>query len=147
MSTRSNRLGKAVLTSTHNLCFEPKMKNIRIFIWKLLVFGGEIFNIFEYACFRNAKHQKKERWGTNNHRTNAIYENTDARTKNCSRGFALGLLWKERICSPWQHFFPFKLDFFYFQKGSITCTFANNVEPDWTPQNAVSDQSALFAMA
>ena len=29
------------------------MKNIRIFIWKLSVFGGEIFNIFEYACFRN----------------------------------------------------------------------------------------------
>ena len=29
------------------------MKNIRIFIWKLLVFGGEIFNIFEQACFRN----------------------------------------------------------------------------------------------
>ena len=29
------------------------MKNIRIFIWKLLVFGGEIFNIFEQTCFRN----------------------------------------------------------------------------------------------
>ena len=28
-------------------------KNIRIFIWKFLVFGGEIFNIFEQACFRN----------------------------------------------------------------------------------------------
>ena len=30
-------------------------KNIRIFIWKLSVFGGEIFNIlvFEQACFRN----------------------------------------------------------------------------------------------
>ena len=29
------------------------MKNIRIFIWKLC-FGGEIFNIFEKACLRNA---------------------------------------------------------------------------------------------
>ena len=29
------------------------MKIIRIFIWKLSVFGGEIFNIFEWACFRN----------------------------------------------------------------------------------------------
>ena len=27
------------------------MKNIRIFIWKLSVFGGEIFNIFDEACF------------------------------------------------------------------------------------------------
>ena len=31
------------------------MKHIRIFIWKLAVFGDEIFNIFEYACFRNEK--------------------------------------------------------------------------------------------
>ena len=29
------------------------MKNIRISIWKLLVFGGEILNIFDKACFRN----------------------------------------------------------------------------------------------
>ena len=29
------------------------MKNIRIFVWKLSVFGSEIINIFEYACFRN----------------------------------------------------------------------------------------------
>ena len=29
------------------------MKNIRIFICKLTVFGGEIFNIFERACFRD----------------------------------------------------------------------------------------------
>ena len=29
------------------------MKNIRIFIWKLSVFGDETFNIFEEACFRN----------------------------------------------------------------------------------------------
>ena len=29
------------------------MNNIRIFIWKLSVFGGEVFNIFEYVWFRN----------------------------------------------------------------------------------------------
>ena len=29
------------------------MKTIRIFIWKLSVFGSEIFNIFEQVCFRN----------------------------------------------------------------------------------------------
>ena len=29
------------------------MENIRIFIWKLSVFGGEIVNIFESTYFRN----------------------------------------------------------------------------------------------
>ena len=29
------------------------MKNMRIFIGKVSVFGGEFFNIFEQACFRN----------------------------------------------------------------------------------------------
>ena len=43
----------AVLTSTHNLYFEQKYENIRFFILKLSVFGGEIFNIFEQAGFRN----------------------------------------------------------------------------------------------
>ena len=39
---------EAALTSTHNLCLEQKYeKNIRIFVWKLSDFGGEIFNIFE----------------------------------------------------------------------------------------------------
>ena len=34
------------------------MKNIRTFVFKLLgFFGGEIFNIFELACFHNAKTQ------------------------------------------------------------------------------------------
>ena len=28
------------------------MKNIKIFISNISVFGGETFNIFEYACFR-----------------------------------------------------------------------------------------------
>ena len=29
------------------------MENIRVLIWKFSVFGGEIFYIFEKACFRN----------------------------------------------------------------------------------------------
>ena len=29
------------------------MKNIRVFIWKFSVLGGEIFYIFELECFRN----------------------------------------------------------------------------------------------
>ena len=39
---------EAVLTSTHNLCFEQKyfLKN-SVFIWKISVFGGEMFYIFE----------------------------------------------------------------------------------------------------
>ena len=40
--------------STHNLCFEQKYEKISEFlVWKFSVFGGEIFNIFEYVCFRN----------------------------------------------------------------------------------------------
>ena len=38
----------AVLTSTHNLCFEQKYEKIsECFIWKFSVFGGENFYIFE----------------------------------------------------------------------------------------------------
>ena len=39
MGTRKNRLGEAVLTSTHNLCFEQKYEKYqRLFIWKFSVF-------------------------------------------------------------------------------------------------------------
>ena len=38
---------QAVLTSTHNLCFEQKYEKYQVFIWKFSVFGGEIFFIFE----------------------------------------------------------------------------------------------------
>ena len=31
------------------------MKNIRVFVWKISVFGGEIFYVFEQACFRNVQ--------------------------------------------------------------------------------------------
>ena len=40
--------------STHNLCFEQKYEKYEsFFIGKFSVFGGEIFDIFEYSCFRN----------------------------------------------------------------------------------------------
>ena len=43
-------LGKAVLSSTHNLCFEQKYENCQsFFIWKFSVFGGEIFYIFVFV--------------------------------------------------------------------------------------------------
>ena len=43
---------EAVLTSTHNLCFEQKYEKYQsFFIWKFSVFGDEIFYIFELACF------------------------------------------------------------------------------------------------
>ena len=55
--SETNRLGEAVLTSTHNLCFEQKFENnITIFIGKISAFGGEIFYIFELACFRKDIH-------------------------------------------------------------------------------------------
>ena len=46
---------EAVLTSTHNLCFEQKYEKYQNFLSeKLSLFGGTIFSGFEYACFRNA---------------------------------------------------------------------------------------------
>ena len=45
---------EAVLTSTHNLCFEQKYENIKKFYWKSFLFlGCKNFNTFEKACFRN----------------------------------------------------------------------------------------------
>ena len=39
---------EAVLTNTHNLCYERNMKNIRFFYLKMLLFfAHKIFNIFE----------------------------------------------------------------------------------------------------
>ena len=41
---------EAVLTITHNLCFEQKYENIRIFYLNILFFffwGGKNFSIFE----------------------------------------------------------------------------------------------------
>ena len=48
MGTRSNRLDDAVLTSTHNLCFEQKYEKYQNFLSQnFSFFGGENFNIFE----------------------------------------------------------------------------------------------------
>ena len=42
------------------------VKNIRIFIRKFSFFVGKIFNIFEWACFRNVMNSRKiTRFGTN----------------------------------------------------------------------------------
>ena len=53
MGTRQNRLAEAVLTHTHNLCFEQEYQNYQSFLSDLF-FLCKIFNIFEKACFRNA---------------------------------------------------------------------------------------------
>ena len=46
MGTRKNRLGEAVLTNTHNLCFEQQYEKVpEFFIRKLSVFGGK-FSIY-----------------------------------------------------------------------------------------------------
>ena len=39
---------EAVLTSTHNLCFEEKYETYQNFYLKIFIFGGKIFSIFEY---------------------------------------------------------------------------------------------------
>ena len=47
-------LAKAVLTNTHNLCFEKKYEKYKIFLSENFpFFCCEIFNIFEKVCFRN----------------------------------------------------------------------------------------------
>ena len=46
MGTRKNRLAEAVLTSTHNLCFEQKYENIRIFLSENLPFLVVKFSIY-----------------------------------------------------------------------------------------------------
>ena len=38
MGTRKNRLGEAVLTSTHNLCFEQKYEKYQNFYLKIFLF-------------------------------------------------------------------------------------------------------------
>ena len=48
VGTLQNCLGEAVLTSTHNLCFEQKYEKYESFLSaKLSIFGGEIFYIVE----------------------------------------------------------------------------------------------------
>ena len=46
MGTHSNRLGEAVLTSTHNLCFEQKRENISEFLSENYQFLVVKFSIY-----------------------------------------------------------------------------------------------------
>ena len=46
MGTRLNRLGEAVLTSTHNLCFGQKYEKYQIFLSENLQFVGVKFSIY-----------------------------------------------------------------------------------------------------
>ena len=41
------RIVEAVLTSTHNLCFEQKYEKYQKFLSEIFFFGGKIFSIFE----------------------------------------------------------------------------------------------------
>ena len=48
ISAQNIDFAEAVLTSTHNLCFEQKYEKIsQFFIWKFWFVGGKIFSIFE----------------------------------------------------------------------------------------------------
>ena len=42
MGTRWNRLGEAVLTSTHNLCFEQEYEKYQSFYLKIFLFLGVV---------------------------------------------------------------------------------------------------------
>ena len=46
MGTRKNRLGEAVLTSTHNLCFEQKYEKISVFLSENFQFLVVKFSIY-----------------------------------------------------------------------------------------------------
>ena len=46
MGTRQNRLGEAVLTSTHNLCFEQKYEKISEFLFEKFQFLEVKFSIY-----------------------------------------------------------------------------------------------------
>ena len=46
MGTRSNRLGEAVLTSTHNLCFEQKYEKYQHFLSENFQFLVMKFSIY-----------------------------------------------------------------------------------------------------
>ena len=55
MGTCKGRLAGAARTSMNKTIYvlSRNMKNIRSFYLKIFIFGGEIFSIFEKACFRN----------------------------------------------------------------------------------------------
>ena len=46
MGTRKNRLTEAVLTSTHNLCFEQKYEKYQNFYLKIFIFLVVKFSIY-----------------------------------------------------------------------------------------------------
>ena len=46
MVTRKNRLGEAVLTSTHNVCFEQKYENFQSFLSEKFQFLEVKFSIY-----------------------------------------------------------------------------------------------------
>ena len=46
MSTRKNRLAEAVLTITHNLCFEQKYEKYQSFLSEFFQFFGGEFSIY-----------------------------------------------------------------------------------------------------
>ena len=50
MGTRWNRLAEAVLTSTHNLCFEQKYIKITEFLYEIFHFFEVKFSIYLNRC-------------------------------------------------------------------------------------------------
>ena len=56
MGTLENRLTEAVLTCTHNPCFEQKLEKYHNFYLKIIIFTAvEKLQFITYACVRNVK--------------------------------------------------------------------------------------------
>ena len=53
MSTRYNCLGEAVLTPTHNLCFEQKYEEYQNFYLKIFIFLVVFFFFFFFLVYLN----------------------------------------------------------------------------------------------
>ena len=52
-------MGEAVLTSTHNVCFEQKYEKYQNFYLKPSVFGGEIFSIIVFS-YKTARERSED---------------------------------------------------------------------------------------
>ena len=53
MGTRTNRLNEAVLTCTHNLCFEQKSEKVKNSTENCHFYSREKSLYIAWACFRN----------------------------------------------------------------------------------------------
>ena len=73
MDTRKNRLVEAVLTSTHNLCFEQKYEKYQNFSYENFLF---FFLVVHFSVYLDRRVFVMR--GTSDDKTNVTYETTEA---------------------------------------------------------------------